>query len=975
MATTLLLLGPLELTVGGEPTALRPAQRRVLSILALDPGRDVPIDVLTERMWPSGPPATARTALHVHISKLRGTAPDLIVTTDSGYEIGSEIHIDRTVFEEHAREAAASAQESDWDAAVRSVDTALSLWRGTPFAELADDDFAASEITRLDELRLATIEVGIEARLALDQSREVLPNLQAMVSRYPLRERLRYLLMLALYRSGRQAEALREYHAGRRILGEELGLEPSPALRDLEERILLHDPDLGAVAPPPALHNLPALTTSFLGRNDDLVGVSTELASHRIVTLLGGPGLGKTRLSIEAGYATLDRFPDGVWFVSLSGTATALDVAAAIATAARAQFEVTSLADLADQLSRQHALLILDNCEHVIEPCRVFASFAAGGVGNMTILATSRRPLGVDGERLWRLQPLASPSAPLNETDPLIVSPAVQLFVDRAQSVDRTFTLAAHPAASVYELSRRLEGVPLAIELAARWVSALSIEEIASMIVPSEASREAGAAVVVDDSLGSAISWSLDLLARDDRDLLLRAAAFTGPFTLPDAHAVSGVDRTRAQFSAAMARLVDASLLTVDRHGTDIRYKTLAPIREVLLLTGHDEAGAIAAAHAGHFLEKAGQSQEDLYTATLDLETTHHDISDIRTALEYGLTHEWNDDVARTLSRLSYYFHQRYLHWESQAWLDRVLERELSPEPRGYALRALGSGAQILGHQSKAAKAFEEAISIFTARNDDNRATRCLMSLSGVHSDRGEWDLGLEAARRAYRSVSAGDNRSAIAIASYYIGENLYRRGDPSEALPYLRESAEIFHETAEYGRAAYASGHVARAAFHTYDEMLALDAATTATAAAARAGSDYVRTKALGASALAAATWGDPQTAARLLVEADGKIIPGHPDEVYDLLLPAAATLVRSGAWDLVEDIVLGVRDHVDTTESAMPAPWVETMAEWETETIAHGVTGGAGSPARDLGALRAGVMVQLRLLTTITTTGTGAG
>ncbi|MEA3511149.1 MAG: BTAD domain-containing putative transcriptional regulator [Actinomycetota bacterium] len=953
MATNLAVLGPLDLRVDGATIALRPAQRRLLSILALDAPREISTESLVERMWPDGPPATARTALQVHISGIRQTVPNSIVTTEWGYRNDTAaVQIDVDDFEQHCSGAARYVRDLEWQRAEASATSALSLWRGSPFAELSDDEFAVPEITRLDERMLATREIGIEALMAQGHSRDVLPELQTLVSEHPLREGFRYQLMLALYRVGRQAEALRTYQDIRQRLGEELGIEPSPTLRELEEHILFQDQSIGRLASQASPTNLPRATTSFVGRESEIDDVAVRLSEHRMATIVGGPGFGKTRLATEVGRTVLSEHEGGVWFVTLSGTTTDLEVAAEIATTTGVRAEIRSMEDLAAILSRRRALLILDNCEHVIDPCRAFVEAALSEGDELEVMATSRRPLGLPGEQVVRLGPLEA-TDDHGSSGEAFTSPTVQLFLDRAHAVDRTFTLTDQPIGSVIALTDRLAGIPLGIELAARWVAALTIDEIAAMLRDSDGDG---------GSLGSAISWSLGLLASDDRDLLLRTAVFAGSFTLLDAHAICGPGRARAQFSAAMARLVDASLLAIERHGADIRYRTLAPIREFLLSVGHDEWEQVSSEHARHFLEKVSRSQEDLYTVTLDLETTHSNMADIRTSLDYALAHGWNDEAARALSRVSYYFHQRYLHWESQAWLDRVLERDISPEVRGYALRALGSGAQILGHQSKAATAFEEAIALFDGLNAQDRATRCLMSLAGVYSDRGDWDLGLEAAERAYSQVADGPNPSAVGISTYYIGENLYRRGDIREALPHLMKSASIFRETGENGRAAFITGQVARAAFHANDQALASDSAADAQELAGRANSDFARTTALGARALTEATWGDPHIAALLLVEVEEQIVPGHPDEIYDLLLPAAATMAATEEWNLVGGIVRSVEAHVAETENAIPRPWADAMAEWAEAATLHGVSSTPGLRIPPLSDIRRDAHIRLR-------------
>ncbi len=270
------VLGPLL------PTHItRPAQRRLLSVLLLHPGMDLDRDYLFECMWGNDPPRSARNALHVHISGLRSAVlDDIIATTARGYRIDpDDDSFDVLAFE---RLAADAHSEPDLSEQLRHTTGALELWRGDPYQELTDDTFAVPEVARLEERRLGLLELRMQALLALGQHNEAIPRLRELVERFPLRERLHEDLMLALYRSGRQAEALRQYQSARQVLGEQVGIEPGPALRDLETRILLHDPDLGPTDLRLARYNLPRPTTSFVGRDEhDAVNVAAHPFADR----------------------------------------------------------------------------------------------------------------------------------------------------------------------------------------------------------------------------------------------------------------------------------------------------------------------------------------------------------------------------------------------------------------------------------------------------------------------------------------------------------------------------------------------------------------------------------------------------------------------------------------------------------------------------------------------------------------------
>lgn len=897
----------------------RPAQRRLLSILALE-RRGISRDRLIDRMWGEAPPKSARNALHVHVNGLRQLLPeDAIETTGSGYRLGPDIQTDSHEFEIRLNQV---LEREEGRSRLEDIEAIIDLWCGDPYPDLASDGFARAEISRLTELRMLAHERRIEMLLDLGREDEAIADLRQLVEEDPLRESLRAHLMLALYRTARQADALREYQTVRRVLGEELGIEPSPTLRDLEERILLHDPELGRANGHRAPTNLEAQTTSFVGREEETDSVIAALGPGELVTIVGGPGLGKTRLAAEVGTAVLPHHPDGVWFVSLAAASSGLEVAAEIATATGVQSSIQSVTGLASALAGHRSLIILDDCDHVVDPCRIFAADIVAAGGCTSLLVTSRRPLGMDDESVIRLRPLGTGlqqpvASPLADA-------GVQLFLDRVTSIDPTFSVDDESAEAIASLVTRLDGIPLAIELAARWASAIDVSDISDMLDASAPEKES------DRSLQSAIDWSLDLLASDDRDLLLATAVFASSFSLEAAHSVCRPDRQRAQFSAAMARLVDSSLVAVERGHAGLRYRSLAPIRERLLDLGHPDQRAIADRHAQFFLSLAASGLDDLYGTSVDQAELEASISDVRSALSHGLATNMDDDVARALARLGQYFHPRYLHWESQTWLDQALARDLDPVVRAQALGAKGSGAQILGWQDAAAVAFEEAMEIFEAHGMKDHAMRILLSLSGMYSDRGDWEAGFEAAKRNHDHVRRSGNESAIAMARYYMGENAFGGGDLELGLSEMAASADAFDAIGEYGRVAYTGSQACRAAILAGETTEAARLADLATNASQLSESGYSLGKASMAASLVAVELGDLGRAAALLLAVDGHVSDGHPDEITDILLPAGMMHMSRGELDRAATIAASTRAKLASSDNALPIPWQEVLDKW---------------------------------------------
>ena len=412
------ILGPLEVLDGGAQLSLGgPRQRALLARLIVSAGRPVSIDRLVDDVWEGRPPATAHKAVQKYVSALRRVLPRAVLRTDAG---GYVLEVD----EGGDRRPALRATGSQ-----RRLRDALALWRGDVLADMGGASFAVAERARLDELRLEAIEAVIERRLDEGGHAGAIAELAELSGRHPFRERLTALLMLALYRSGRQVEALRAFETHRRHLVEEVGVEPVAELRALEAAILRHDPDLD-LAPPAAqavrfAGNAPLSLTSFVGRTAELDALAAALADHRLVTLLGPGGVGKTRLAIEAGARVVESFAGGVWVIDLAGVGSPERVADA--TAMVLSIDLRQVPDDREALvaalaCRPACLLIFDNCEHLVESCAALIELVLRSSPGVRVLATSRRAIGVVGEYV-------SPVPPLRRDD------AVTLFVDRARLI------------------------------------------------------------------------------------------------------------------------------------------------------------------------------------------------------------------------------------------------------------------------------------------------------------------------------------------------------------------------------------------------------------------------------------------------------------------------------------------------------------------------------------------------------------
>ncbi len=647
------LLGPLEVVDDrGETVAVPGArQRALLALLALNPGRVTSAEHLIDELWSATTPQRPDNALQLVVFKLRrALGAATIETRPPGYVlVVPEENVDAHAFEalvHRGRDAVARERTAP---AIECFEAALDLWRGAALAEFGDVASAVSAAVRFEELRATTIEERFEALLAMGRDADLIPDLDAAITAMPFRERLRGQLMLALYRSGRQAEALRAFREARRVLADELGLEPGVELRRMEAAILGQDEALEVraearsseqdLAPPPT--NLrPALTT-FVGRQDDIAGIGELFREHRLVTLVGAGGCGKTRLAAEFASRQLAAFPDGVWFAALdtltSGDAVPAAVAEAVGLSAADTAGQPGLGpvDVNDRLRTmlmdRSALVVLDNCEHVIDDAARLAVDLLASAPQLRLLATSREALRIPGEMVWRVPPLGTDDA-------------VTLFTERARAVLSNFELSDGDRANVTEVCARVDGMPLAIELTAARTNAFTVGQLAERLDDRFRLLTAGARTALPrhQTLRAVTDWSYDLLFDDERTVFERLAVFTGGCNLEAAEAVcADEDLPSTEIGGLVGRLVDKSLVIADGSGRFRLLQTLAQYsRERLDAHGGDTVrDRHAAYHAGlaelsgvDWRRPGGQSQ----TWWLACLTT--ELDNVRAALDWSIT-------------------------------------------------------------------------------------------------------------------------------------------------------------------------------------------------------------------------------------------------------------------------------------------------------------------------------------------------
>ena len=614
------ILGEVRVLRAGAPIPLGgPMAQRLLAALLLGAPGVVERDKLVERLWGYSPPATATSALHVHVSHLRqALEPDLrsgacsaIRTAGDGYALEIDrARIDAERFEllVHNAEDLAGAEP---ERALGDVESARALWRGRPWGEFADEVWLRSDVARIEELRRRADELWGDVQLGLGRHELIVDSLARTVEAEPLREHRWEQLMLALYRCGRQADALRAFQDARHTLTEELGIEPSPVLRALEHALLVQDPTLEA---PPRLprerprHNLPAALTSLVGREDDLRVTRKLVDASRLLTLTGVGGVGKTRLAVQCAADLVARFDDGAWLVELApiGDPSLVPGRVAVALGLRERGGQSVTDAIADYLADRSLLLVVDNCEHVIDPAARLVDTLLNAAPHLHVLVTSREPLGLPYEQVFRVPVLEVP-APSDDTDTgrLAGSAAVRLFVERACAVTASFGLTNENQADVAELCRRLDGTPLALELAAVRVDSMTPAEIVHHLEHrfqllggdrKHARRH--------QTLRGTIDWSHQLLETNEQTLFARLSVFAGGWAITSARSVAtgnGLDEPTVL--DGLAGLVRKSMVVAESEAKTTRYRMLESLRRYAQerLASSGEEVAVRSRHAEYF--------------------------------------------------------------------------------------------------------------------------------------------------------------------------------------------------------------------------------------------------------------------------------------------------------------------------------------------------------------------------------------
>lgn len=819
------VLGPLDITSSeGVPLSIRGSRRRLLfATLVLHRNAVCGIEQLIDVLFGDDPPPRAAGTVQSYVSRLRHDLADgrsQLQTRPGGYVlvVGAD-EIDSARFEQRVDDALGVLSADPARAADLLVE-GLAWWHGArAFAEFPDDLGLQAESTRLEEVRQRAAEALVEARLALADYAGAIDQLETCIADWPLREAFRAQQMRALYHSGRQPEALRAFRRFRAELGSELGLEPSSSLTDLETRMVCQDPSLDpvrdAVPDPQPRHvdgtdsrrwtgNLPLSVNALVGRDAELSRLALLLDSVRLLTLTGPGGVGKTRLAIRLAEQSAPAYSDGVWLCDLSTIREDALAAEAVTTAMDVQRrqDRSTLEGLVEVLQPRRLLVVFDNCEHLLAPIGEITEAILRACPGVRIVATSREPIGVDGETVWPLGPLPLPVP--GEADPVMAmeSPAVRLFVARATAAHPAFRLTEETAAPVGEICRRLDGLPLAVELAAARARSLAPADLAERLDERftilTASPRRGAR---HQTLHATVSWSYDLLGHAEQALFDRLSVFAGSFTVDDVERVCA-DGTVAVEAVTnlLAALVDKSMVMADTDRSPTRFSLL----ETLRAFGRDELhrtgnlGELQRRHARRAIELVEQAHLGLCGPDEPAwaDRLEHSFDDLRIAHRWELA-QGDIDGALRLVVGAREFAFRRMRYELFSWAEATIgamgeeDHPLAP----LVLATAGYGRFVRGDLDQALVLARRSLAV-EGRLGLPSSGLNWRTMGNVFYYRGQADMAADTCQRMVRAARTSGDDARLVHALYMASVGLASAARTAESRLLADEAVTLARRT-----------------------------------------------------------------------------------------------------------------------------------------------------------------------------------
>ncbi|MCV7375160.1 AfsR/SARP family transcriptional regulator [Mycolicibacterium arabiense] len=849
MSVEFRVLGEVEVRVDGRRLEIGHARQCcVLAALLVDANRPVSVDQLVERVWAERPPHRARNALSAYVSRLRHSLHPADGVSIGRGSVGYTMVVAPDCVDLHLFHAKASRARATTDPASASeaFDEALALWRGEPFAGL-ETPWIADLRAALEVERFSIVLDRNDAALAAGRHAELLADMSVAITTHPLDERLAGQLMLAQYRCGRQGDALDTYRRMRDRLADELGIDPCPALRAVHQEILegaaaaptpTPTPTPVPVSPPPDRPRAPTTGgrrgNRFVGRTTELERIAASIRPGAVLTLTGVGGVGKTRLASESAHLIGKHYADGVCTCELAPLEPGATVgrAAAVALGLSRGHDTDFDSAVVEHLRSRRMLLVVDNCEHVLADVAPLVDRIVEECADVAVLATSREPLGIEGERLLPL-------------DPLPEAEATELFAERARAIRPDFDLDTEPIGAVAEICRRLDGVPLAIELAAARLRVMSSLDVARRLDRLRVlSGGARGSHPRQQSVTATIDWSYRLLAQPERRLFDRASVFSGSFDLEAAHGVcADPGDLEDDTLESLSGLVDKSMVAV-RSGTGTtRYALL----ETLRAFGRErlrEAGAhdyIGSRHATYFIELAERGADAMHgpdeatwiarmAPTAGTTFTSPDNDNLRSAFERAMGQGDTALALRLVASLPELMHMR-VGYTSMDWVERAIDAADPDQPAfaaavGVAARGawvcgdfpralalarraegreperghsyLGYPADVVADVAVVQYDHGAALAYYRAAAEPARADATpsrlvwiLYNTTVAHDVLDEPDAGIDVAAEALRVAEPTANPSTLAMARCAMGRAL-KTTDPVRALRFLQQGFEL---------------------------------------------------------------------------------------------------------------------------------------------------------------------------------------
>jgi len=858
------VLGPLQVQRDGADIALTaPKLQAVLLVLLLRPNEIVSADQLIDALWSDQAPDSARKLIHVYVSQLRAAlGADAIETVGQGYRIQvAPMGLDAARFDRMRRDGRQALADGNAELALALSRRALALWRGPALREVADEPYGSAEASRLDELRLECTEDELDAEIALGHHADVVGRLQQLCAEHPLRERVRERLALALYRCARQTEALDVLAAGRKVLLDELGLEPGKSSQDLEWAILNQDPELeGPLGGGTAWSaQVPAPSSTLIGRREELEQLRELLLRDdvRIVTISGAGGSGKTRVALELARSAGSAFANGAAFIELAAIQDPTLVPATIAHGLGVPEtpQMTPAVALADWLQTRDLLLVIDNFEHLVDGADGLARLVQRAP-RLTLLVTSRRVLHVSGEHVFPLRPLP-------------VEDAVALFSERAAARDRTSTPPDGSLDIITQICRRLDCLPLAVELAAARSTTLPPQVLLDRLSDQVASLGIGPrdAPARQQTLADTLRWSTDLLSAEQRRTLARLSVFVGGASIDAAETICDTEIEH------LAALIDSSLLQRTGVGGEVGLSMLETIREhaAALLDSDGDRAVAQRRHASYYadrVEAAAERGPASQAQTLSL--IDADLDNLRAAMDRSEVAGDDRTALRIATALYRYYYLRSLFREGRDRIRGPLDRGAGdPGLQALALRAVSGLCFLLGDLDTAESYALRGIEIGTAAGSRYAVMAAHTVLSHVARERGAFATAMDHLHSSEAIAKELGLDQDVLVANTNLGELALAVGDLDEARRRWEHTMSCYAEDDEnctfallgLGAVSYRQGRLAEATQHF----------ARAGDLADRAGWMHNSTMALVGLAGIAADQGDFLEAALLLGQASG--------------------------------------------------------------------------------------------------------